>query len=357
MMSFRVILAIGFIAFVLLVCVLFQTSQKLTAQSLAQLAISNPSPDSKNKMNYNQLTPEEERIIVRKGTEKPGTGSLLNETRKGTYLCRRCDSPLYDSSDKFSSNCGWPSFDDEIDGAVLRIPDVDGVRTEIVCVACGGHLGHVFLGEKITPKETRHCVNSLSMKFVPNVKLRAAYFASGCFWGTEYFLSREDGVRLAKEITPQISKDSQNYAPTLVGYMGGTKNAPTYKEVCSGKTGHAETVRVLYDAEKTNYEKLLRVFFETHDFSQVDRQGPDIGTQYRSMIFYVGQQERQLAESYLNLLRKKGFDVATRVEKAEKFWPAEQMHRNYFENKGQTPTCHVNRRIFDDDAPLSVAPQ
>jgi methionine-R-sulfoxide reductase len=118
-------------------------------------------------MVWNKLTPEEEKIIVGKGTEPPGTGKYLENFNEGIYVCRRCGAPLYESKSKFRSECGWPSFDEEIEGAVKRITDPDGARMEIICQNCGAHLGHVFTGEKFTPKDTRHCVNSRSLKFIP----------------------------------------------------------------------------------------------------------------------------------------------------------------------------------------------
>ncbi len=288
--------------------------------------------NAQQTMEYKKLTPEEERVIKYKGTERPYTGEFYKTTQKGTYVCRQCGAALYRSDDKFDSGCGWPSFDDEIKGAVKRIPDADGSRTEIVCAKCNGHLGHVFLGEGMTSKNTRHCVNSVSMDFIPAQKEPAtarAIFASGCFWGTEYYLSQAEGV---------IS--------TTVGYTGGHVKNPTYKQVCTGTTGHAEAVEVVFDPSKTSYKKLARLFFETHDFTQVNRQGPDIGEQYRSVIFYIDDSQKAVAEKLAKQLQEKGYKVATKIEKAGEFYNAENYHQDYYEKSGGTPYCHIRREVF-----------
>jgi len=279
---------------------------------------------------YKKLTPEEERVIVHKGTEAPFSGKYDDHFAEGVYTCKRCGETLFDSSAKFSSKCGWPSFDEQIEGAVKKQPDADGVRTEILCINCGGHLGHVFVGEGFTPKNTRYCVNSISLDFAPaEPRTERAIFASGCFWGTEYHLQKVPGV-----------------LSTMVGYTGGHVENPTYKQVCTDKTGHAEAVEVIYDPSKTSYEQLARLFFETHDFTQLNRQGPDVGRQYRSAVFYIDEKQRETAARLIETLKQKGFDVKTEVTQAGKFWPAEKYHQDYYKNNGKTPYCHIYRKIF-----------
>ncbi len=188
----------------------------------------------------------------------------------------------------------------------------------------------MFSGEKLTDKNIRHCVNSISLNFTPKEKKsEKAYFAGGCFWGVEHYFQKEKGV---------IS--------TKVGYMGGHTQHPTYKEVCNGGTGHIETAEVMYDPAQTDFEKLARLFFEIHDPTQIDRQGPDIGDQYRSAIFYVNDEQKQISEKLIKLLEKKGYKVATKLIKADKFWKAEDYHQQYYQNTGKQPYCHFYQKRF-----------
>jgi peptide methionine sulfoxide reductase msrA/msrB len=280
-------------------------------------------------MKLNPLTDQEKYVIINKGTERPFTGEYTDKFDKGTYICKQCNAPLYESDSKFHSECGWPSFDDEIKGAVKKTLDADGQRTEITCANCGGHLGHVFYGEGLTDKNTRHCVNSTSMQFVePTSKTTThkAIFAGGCFWGVEYYFQHAKGV---------IS--------TQVGYIGGTKENPTYKEVCSHTTGHVEALEVTFDHSQTNFEELAKLFFEIHDPTQANGQGNDVGPQYLSEVFYFDDAQKATTEKLITQLQIKGYKVATKLRKATKFWPAEDYHQQYYEKEGGTPYCH--RRI------------
>ncbi len=275
----------------------------------------------------NELTPEERYVIEEKGTERPFTGKYNNHTEAGIYTCRRCGVPLYRSDDKFDSGCGWPAFDDEVTGAVARSVDADGRRVEITCAACGGHLGHVFEGERLTAKNTRHCVNSLSLGFEP--KLATAIFAGGCFWGVEHLMQQQAGV---------VSVES--------GYMGGHLANPSYQDVCSKQSGHAEVVQVRYDPSKVSYETLARLFFEIHDPTQVNGQGPDLGPQYRSEIFYEDDAQKAVAEKLMAQLRAKGYAIATKLSPAATFYPAEEYHQDYYQRKGTQPYCHARVKRF-----------
>jgi peptide methionine sulfoxide reductase msrA/msrB len=314
-----------------------------------------PPPLTKDQaMNPKPLTPEERRVIEHKGTEMPFSGRYWDHHAAGTYACRRCGTPLFSSDAKFDSGSGWPSFDQALPGAVREVPDADGSRTEVVCARCGGHLGHVFRGEGFTARQTRHCVNSLSLDFqqasddkavatgpavAPGATASAgtcapttnaapakaeAFFAGGCFWGVEYWFEKMDGV---------LSAES--------GYMGGQVERPTYRQVCTGTTGHIETVRVVHDPSRVSFEALARRFFEIHDPTQVDRQGPDIGVQYRSVVFYADAAQREVAERLMRALVARGYEVATRLEPAATFWPAEGYHQDYYEHKGSEPYCHM----------------
>ena len=288
---------------------------------------------SQEKPAYNDLSKEEAAVILKKGTEYPFTGKFEKFTVKGTYICRQCGAALYNSSSKFDAGCGWPSFDDEIPGAVTRHSDPDGKRTEIVCTTCGAHLGHVFTGEKFTANDTRHCVNSVSLDFIP-AKVQAgrygtALFAGGCYWGVEYFMQKAPGV---------ISVES--------GFTGGHVKNPSYREVCTGTTGHAEAVKIIYDPSVTSYEKLLKLFMEIHDPTEINRQGPDIGEQYRSEIFYLNNDQKVIAEKNIKVLQDKGLKIATRVTKASEFYSAEEYHQDYYFKNGKVPYCHAYVKRF-----------
>lgn len=199
------------------------------------------------KTNIEKLSEFEKHVVIEKGTERAFSGEYVYTKEDGIYRCKVCDAPLFRSSDKFESHCGWPSFDDAIPGAIKEVPDSDGKRTEIVCANCGAHLGHVFRGEGYTDKNTRHCVNSVSLNFEKkqssNKEQAKAYFAGGCFWGVEYYMEQIKGVDEVRS-----------------GFMGGSIENPGYYDVIRGDTGHLEAVEVLYDPAQVSFETLAKTF-------------------------------------------------------------------------------------------------
>lgn len=279
------------------------------------------------------LSPLARKVLCDKATEYPHTGAYNSLKTFGTYLCRRCGLGLFRGSSQFSSGCGWPSFDDEIDGTIERVPDADGHRMEIVCARCSGHLGHVFVGEYLTRNNLRHCVNSASIDFVVDnsvMDTEEAIVAGGCFWGVEHFLKMLPGVLKVES-----------------GYTGGHILEPSYDQVCAGTSGHYEAVRVVYDKALVDYEQVLKRFFEIHDPTQVNGQGPDLGHQYQSAVFYYNADQQEIVQQLINQLRKKGLQVATKLVPVQVFWPAEEYHQDYYHKHHKTPYCHRLEKRFD----------
>lgn len=291
-----------------------------------------------------QLTPEQFKIARNKGTERAFCGTLLDNKLEGVYTCICCNLPLFASNAKFNSGTGWPSFFQPVakTNVIEHADDSFGmVRTEILCARCDCHLGHVF-DDGPRPTGLRFCVNSESLMFVeqgdvkkiaedttgakpaPNAttapaasKEAKAVFAGGCFWCVEAVFEELEGV---KEV--------------ISGYAGGTKETADYKAVCTGETGHAEAVEIIYDPSRITFEELLKVHFATHDPTTLNAQGPDTGTQYRSAIFYMDDEQKQIAQAFIaDLTEAKAFSkpIVTTLEplKPEAFYAAETYHQNY----------------------------
>jgi len=273
---------------------------------------------------FSHLSEKERNIIVDKGTESPFTGEYNDFFEAGVFICRACKNPLYESNTKFNAGCGWPSFDDEIDGAILRNEDFSGgsIRTEICCKKCDGHLGHVFHGEQITQNDTRHCVNSLSIKFIPYNNLQKVYLGAGCFWSVEKIFREIKGVYLSQ-----------------VGYMGGNTENPTYREVCKGDTNHVEVIEIYFDEKIVSFENLLSVFWKNHNPTTPNQQGVDIGTQYRSVIFYTTDLQKKNAMNSISLQQVKWKNkIVTQIIESSEFYRAEEYHQNYL-NKNNISSC------------------
>jgi peptide methionine sulfoxide reductase msrA/msrB len=282
------------------------------------------------------LSPEAYHVLREQGTEIPFTGKYYQSKETGIYHCAACGSPLFTSDTKYDSGTGWPSFWQPVSsGAISTKTDtsVGRVRTEVLCGKCGSHLGHVF-EDGPRPTGLRYCINSVSLDLKPaeagassqgtapaTKKTEIATFAGGCFWGVEAKFREIKGVLDA-----------------TVGYTGGRTEKPTYEQVCTDKTGHAEAVRVEYDPTVVTYDRLLEAFWQLHDPTTPNRQGPDVGTQYRSVIFYHTEDQRKAAVASKERLEKSGKyggkPIVTEILPAPEFTRAEEYHQRYFEKHG-----------------------
>ncbi len=295
-----------------------------------------PSAEEKTEL-LSKLSPEQIRITQKAGTEAAFCGTLLDNKKEGIYTCVVCGLPLFDSADKFTSGTGWPSFTQTFDpGHVIgKVDSSYGmVRTEIVCGRCDSHLGHVF-EDGPPPTGMRFCLNSESLTFIDEdqempenskpMMMEEAFFAGGCFWGVEYGFAQLPGVLSATS-----------------GYQNGDTKNPDYRAVCTGETGHAESVRVRFDPEKIDFETLVRFFFEIHDPTTLNRQGPDVGTQYRSGIYTASTEQAQTARKVVKELADsdefKGRTIVTQIEPTGTFNQAEEYHQDYVVRTGRT--CH-----------------
>ena len=299
-----------------------------------------------------KLTPEQYSCSQEEGTESPFHNKYWDNKADGIYVDVVSGDPLFSSLDKYDSGSGWPSFTKPLDLSKIGLKidqKLSSERVEVRSKIGDSHLGHVF---DDGPKEAggkRFCINSASLNFIPLEKLKdnnlgqylflfaekkgweTASLAGGCFWGVEDILRSQSGV-----------------VETLVGYTGGKNDSPTYSLVKTGTSGHAESVRILFDPKKIKYEDLLVLFFKLHDPTTLNQQGNDIGSQYRSAIFYENEQQKQIAEKVKTRLEKSGAwkkPIVTEITKASHFWSAEDYHQKYLvKNKGGY-TCHFIRDI------------
>ncbi|MEW6527422.1 MAG: bifunctional methionine sulfoxide reductase B/A protein [Spirochaetota bacterium] len=296
-------------------------------------------------MKNENLTPQQYYVFRQCGTEPPFNNEYWNNKKHGIYVDIVTGAVLFSSTNKFDSGTGWPSFTQPVHpDAVLERSDTSHgmIRTEVRSKSSDGHLGHVF-DDGPAPTGLRYCINSASLRFIPVEKMieegyldymylfegtqlpfEQVILGGGCFWGVEAYFKKVEGV-----------------IDTAVGYSGGTTQNPDYKAVCSGTTGHAETVLVTFDPTIITLEKILKHFYAIHNPSTPNRQGPDIGSQYRSAIFFISDKQKHTIDEIVSKLKAKGIAVTTEITKAKNFYKAEEYHQDYL-TKNPGGYCHIN---------------
>lgn len=272
------------------------------------------------------LTAEQFQIARQKGTERAGSGEFCERHEPGLYGCVCCGTPLFDSREKFDSGSGWPSFTQPVqENAIKYEKDTSFgmTRVEVMCNVCDAHQGHVF-PDGPEPSGLRYCINSASMQLLTTeLSTATAVIGGGCFWCTEAVFQRVKGVQRVES-----------------GYAGGQIANPTYREVVSGRTNHAEVIKVTYDPNELAYADLLRIFFSTHDPTTLNRQGYDSGTQYRSIIIAREEEERKTAEAVKAEMAELFDDpIVTEIKLGDAFYKAEADHQNFYNENQNQPYC------------------